>query len=558
MTKGSSLLTFRKVGLFLALVAISQLFLQLALLGRGTDYVVSRLPIDDTYYYLQTAWNTKQLGFVTFDGIHRTNGVQFLWFIVVFLLTFLASDKVLFLYIALSASFILNVLCYLVIWKIAKEVNRPLLALLLAGVWSVESFSIELYSVAMENSIHALVFWCVIWQVIVFLKRVHAGKHPNFIGLTAVLVLNAWSRLDSGLISAILFLVCVGVLYHASADRRHFLCSYGRPIILSAAVAAVGAMIMFTSFHAMAGSYMPVSGLVKSAQAGPEGGEFVTLWVEALRLSAVGLLSEPFGLVGMVAAIGLLHLENDTPGLIALRRIWYVLLGAWPLYHFLLLLSGALGDLQENFWYFWYGTPWYVFWAISFGLLIDRLVALIGGEKIRVFRLVHPQRGEGLAAAARLFAAVFAVIVFLFSYRLHFDRVDQEIDGGLYAVRYRAALWLDSHLSEQAVVASWNAGQIGYFSDRTVINLDGLMNDVEYYETVLLDNKPLARYLQENDVDYVVDYMQGNRVYRRLRPPEMDGPLLLESLRTFASGDEDGPLQVWRVIESEIEDSSSK
>ncbi len=52
---------------------------------------------DDTYYYLQTAWNARHLGFVTFDGINPTNGVQFLWFSILYGLTFLADDKSAFL-----------------------------------------------------------------------------------------------------------------------------------------------------------------------------------------------------------------------------------------------------------------------------------------------------------------------------------------------------------------------------------------------------------------------------------------------------------------------------
>jgi hypothetical protein len=63
-------------------VAVVQFGLQLSLLARGVEYVASSLTIDDTYYYLQTAWNTKRLGFVTFDGLHDTNGVQLLWFVM--------------------------------------------------------------------------------------------------------------------------------------------------------------------------------------------------------------------------------------------------------------------------------------------------------------------------------------------------------------------------------------------------------------------------------------------------------------------------------------------
>lgn len=550
VTRARNLLTMRNVGLLLALVGISQLFLQLALLRRGTEYVVTTFPNDDTYYYLQAAWNAKRLGVVTFDGIHRTNGVQFLWFALIFLLTFLTSDKITLLYATLATSFVLNVLSYVVIWRIGKELNRPLLALLSAAAWSVISFAVPFYSTGMENSLHAFVFWCVIWQIIVFVKRVRKREAPNIMALVVVLVLNAWSRIDSGLLSAIFFVFCVATLYFSSEDRRAFIRKYGRSVGMSLSVAVLGALILLASYYGMAQTYLPISSLVKSAPTGPAGVEFAILWLHALRMTAGGLLPQPFApfiLVGMTSAVTLIHLERDSFGLVALRRIWYVLLGAWMLYHALLLWSGALGDWQENFWYYWYLAPWHILFAISFGLLIDRFVALIAGEGYRIFDTSGRLRGAGLARTARFVSVALATIVLLLSYRLHFNRVGAEMKPNVYAVGYRAARWLDRHLPQDVILASWNAGQFGYFSNRSVVNLDGLMNDAGYYDQVLLGEKPLAVYLEESGVDYVIDYEIANRVYRQLRSPETDGDLSLESFRTFPISGDEKSIHIWRV-----------
>lgn len=80
-----------------------------------------------------------------------------------------------------------------------------------------------------------------------------------------------------------------------------------------------------------------------------------------------------------------------------------------------------------------------------------------------------------------------------------------------YSMRYNAAIWLKSNTNEEDIIGSWNAGQIGFFSDRRVINLDGLINNYDYYERILLnDNKfnssEFVEYLNENNVSYIVDY----------------------------------------------------
>ena len=45
-----------------------------------------------------------------------------------------------------------------------------------------------------------------------------------------------------------------------------------------------------------------------------------------------------------------------------------------------------------------------------------------------------------------------------------------------------AGEWIDANLPADAVLASWDAGVVGYYARRPVINLDGVANSVEYYD----------------------------------------------------------------------------
>jgi hypothetical protein len=68
------------------------------------------------------------------------------------------------------------------------------------------------------------------------------------------------------------------------------------------------------------------------------------------------------------------------------------------------------------------------------------------------------------------------------------------------------AKWLAQSSPPETIFAAWNAGQLGFFSDRTFINLDGVINNVDFYQRVLQGSIPLTNYLSENGVDYIVDY----------------------------------------------------
>jgi hypothetical protein len=66
-----------------------------------------------------------------------------------------------------------------------------------------------------------------------------------------------------------------------------------------------------------------------------------------------------------------------------------------------------------------------------------------------------------------------------------------------------AAIFLKNNTPVNKVYGSWNAGIIGFFSDRSVINLDGLVNDnaIPY-----IKNNNLWDYIISNNIDFIVDY----------------------------------------------------
>jgi hypothetical protein len=65
------------------------------------------------------------------------------------------------------------------------------------------------------------------------------------------------------------------------------------------------------------------------------------------------------------------------------------------------------------------------------------------------------------------------------------------------------AYWARTALPEGAVVASTDAGVFAYFSRRTTINLDGLINNYRYRE--MLRSGRFVEYLAERGVGYILD-----------------------------------------------------
>jgi hypothetical protein len=462
------------------------------------EYAVVSLIIDDTYYYLQTAWNAKMLGFVTFDGLHTTNGVQLLWFIIIFLLAILAKSKAVLLFTTLTVSFLLNALCYLVILKIGAVLKQPILAFFMASLWALQSLPFRIYSMGMENSLHALVFWCVIWQSIEFLIRVQNKDKPNFLSLTVILILFVWTRLDSALTSAVLFAFCVGMLaYTYRHNLKLFFQRHSKAIAGSSFLAGFGLVIQLTAFRLMGDSFLPVSALVKTSSAG-RGSD-----IEAIdKLAGVFILGMPSILQGrfptlILVLLGLsamllvilarVAIRNHSDEIRAFLNLWSCLLVGEIAYYVYI----ALSEVEYTPYFIWYRSPSFIFWIIT-----GSLIALSIFVHTRLAK--HPSNTLKWAPVG-ISLVIFAVAIYMFARSINFT-------SKLYAARYNAALWIAENSPPDTIFASWNAGQLGYFSNRTFINLDGVINNVDYFERVLLGSTSLTDYLIENNVDFIVDY----------------------------------------------------
>jgi hypothetical protein len=181
----------------------------------------------------------------------------------------------------------------------------------------------------------------------------------------------------------------------------------------------------------------------------------------------------------------------------------------------------AVSGVQYTLYFIWYRSPSFIFWISTAGLL-----ALFAFEKIEQMTRA---RVNLRWAPLGLSVLIFSVAVYLFARSINFT-------SRLYMVRYQTALWIAQNFPRNTVFAAWNTGQLGYFSDRTFINLDGVINNVDYYERVLQGSIPLTDYLSENNVDYVVDYA----TYGAL--PD------LPIVHTFPLEDGSGrSIQIWRV-----------
>lgn len=467
-----------------------QALLHYWLLGHGEHYIVTAVPIDDSYYYLQTAWNWVQLGVPAFDGVNATNGVQMLWFAMVSGLAALSPDKWALLYATLGLVVALLAACHVPIWLIARRLRRPDLAILAAALWAAATLSSNTLLSGMENALHAFVFWLVVWQVAEWFDRIERGKSLNVVGLSLVLVLNTWTRLDAGLYSAVLAVACLTRLSFDGGLKAH-----RQTILIAGVMVATGAALQFGFFFALAGTPIPVSTLVKLDWTCPVAPLWGMVhcdvgWEQIRRGTLVNFpwISQ-WLLLPALAAIGF-GARSARPA-----ERWWIggLLAGAAVYVAVIFLRPAYGTFE------WYHTPLFIMQVIVLASCASFLLH---------WRLSSPLLRNALSVAVAGALVVSSVSSFVAS------RPQYHVNG--YELRDHVAKWIAENTPEDTVLAAWNSGQVAYFSERRTVNLDGLINSPAYFNEVLRtrDIRELERFLIENQVDYVVDYLQNDLTTR--------------------------------------------
>ena len=494
----------------LALATTFQFLCALQPLEFLIDVVFER---DDAFYYFLIARNVAETGQATFDGIHLSNGVQLLWHYVLVGLAYIVPDKIEYLRAALGLCIALNVLVGVLFWRLGRRLHSAMLGDVLTILWA--GIMIERWNTlqGMEFSLHIavivgilLMLW-KLWQT----REMELGLMA---GLGLLLTFNYWIRLDAVIFSiAIWGGVFVLIRQRASSSRIMF-----AQVISLTALPALGALAYIWASYDMAETLLPLSGSVKRvyAQAYFEGVgstrvviEQAGWWLKVQSLIFLGLvpgnlldlsvaggfnpMSQPlhlilpliaFGLVGggafwLLRRFGLAH---------PFGQVAVAGLALWALAGLHLLVNVfALADFSHvtRHYYGWLLVFWLVWAGVLFVSLQEALPA-IGRHALSVVFIF------GLGAA-------YGLLGYQFIAKYEPERANYAL------IRMDLGAQLSRELPEDAVIAAWNAGVLGYFMDRPVVNLDGLVND-KAFRDVLRQKAPLQDYLRETGVTHLIDH----------------------------------------------------
>lgn len=464
------------------------------------------LLMDDVFYYFQVARNLALNGWATFDGIHATSGIQLAWGALLWLLALIYDDRVELLRAALVLCVALNACAGAALWCLGRRVYSVVVGDVALLFWSGYMVGRLPTMMGLEYSLHvltAVTIVALLWRMLV--ERTTIPRPPWLLGLGALLTFNYWVRLDSALISLSLWAWVTAALF----QRRSSMQSFARGAAVLTTPAALGAAAYAVTCVWLAGTVVPISGLVKGHYAREhfedygwltslaghafwwgriESRTFVDVLYSSL-LAGHRALGEPvpllvLGLIVVITgvAVRILRLQRSDPRWQAARFVGILWLISSA--HALLVVA-TIGHFSHV-------TQHYYAWLWVTGCL---WLALVVQGFLSWLPSAYAQR--------RAVAALLGVFVVAHIWNGVRPFVVQE-PPRLHNRRLPVMEWMRTHLPADARIGAWNAGQLGYFSDRTIVNLDGLVND-EAYLRRLVNRAPVRDYLEAEGIQYLID-----------------------------------------------------
>lgn len=478
MPKADTAAAIRSRSLVLLLLVAAAIRLWVA--WQPVELLVNKNLPDDAFYYFSLARNLAESGRATVDGINPTNGFHPLWLLAVTPI-FAAFPQPLDLpvHLALSLASLFDLVSIVLIVRLAARLGgQARLGLAAAWLYALNPFVILQVTNGLETSLGILTLMLFLTQFEAWLAD--AGRRAALLlGMVGGLMLLA--RTDSAFLLGLALLAAIWL-----QPRRQRLRS-------AAWVAAASLVVLLPWLlwsQAAVGVWVQESGLAipyairarLAMEHGPGlGPQLAAGWAQ-LTNTATWLRGD---FTGLPLAAGLLLWALVLPGL---RR-------TSPPERAISLSLLASGVVLVFFhaglrWYprLWYFVPLSVAFALCAAVWMKANAA-------------HPRRIQLFVGVTSLYFVLVGTLV----WQVGFYPWQREM--------WAAKNWLSENVPAGSRAASFNSGIYTYYSQATVINLDGVVNHNAF---VAIQQRELLAYMQLAGVNFLVD--TDNAIFAEFGP----------------------------------------
>jgi hypothetical protein len=484
--------------LFTAMIAGSIGTLILSLLPAPV--AISHFVTDDMFYYLTAARNVVNGQIASLDGHSPTNGFHPLWMIICILITATFRDPTTAYHVTLLLCAALFIATGWMLYRVVRRVGGETLALAVGALFLCNYRMITIPLGGLETSLYGFsVVLLLGWLV----ARADDGPRSirDAVALGLLLAFTYWSRMDALLLGVF---VCLGIVLFTAGN------SFAKRVglsLVSGVVSLLATAPWFAfSVHSV-GVLLPRSGTAIQSWSAHVTNPSLSLIANlaALARAKIGGLVEPLN--DIANTIGVFPFTPSPTSPLRYFGALVTVVVLFALAIFLIRLRHA-PSLRPYSWIPLYSIA-HIGYYIAFAkpeirymypvfILMSFYIAV--GLRWLINRTSQPTRTESIIGVMALIMVCSTFIAGTSAFQRGYGVGRfHSLQLGLYE---RVAPWIKSHTEPNAVVGGFNSGIVSYYSDRRVVNLDGVMNDAAISA---IQKHKLSEYIDSQRIEYLAD-----------------------------------------------------
>jgi len=469
-----------KINFLLIAVIVISITIRLWISWLPVPVLLEKIMVDDTFYGLSISKNIAYGIGMSFDGNDPSNGFQPLWLFVIAPFFWLINDLNIVTNLILTFASIVDIFTIILVYKFTKELFDEKIALLSAAFFGLNPLIIFQTLSGLDV---VLSTFFVILSLYIYLKVKNNLNLKNKLFLGLVLGLSILARMDN-----ILLFAAISIYILLSNKSKVTIKNF---ILISLTAFLVVFPWLLWSFITF-GSIMPSSGTARYSLNHGVGPFFdynlkssFDLIIENVYRS-FGIIFHLLGVVNfnLNSLYALIPLFLSIVLLFSFKRENMKKLGVFILYAIFLFIFYGFYFLGVQIRYF---TPFIPAFLILLVLGLQSMSSKISKNK-NIFYIIS--------------LALLAIIII--------NGAQQWNDGYFkwQTPLYQDALWLKENTKPYEVSGSFNTGILSFFSDRRVINLDGVVNS-EVMDAI--KNRSVVNYIKSKNVSFWVDVVHFNQ-----------------------------------------------
>jgi len=474
----------KKTCMLLAAVIIISFLIRIVISWQNITVLVQKVLLDDSLYVISIARNIAWGNGVTYNGVDATNGFQPFWGFLLVPIFLATRDIYTAINLILTLSSIIDTLTVVVLFMLAKKLFDEKIGLLSATLYGLNPLIMFQTLCGIELVLYIFLLLTTIFFYISFKDKLNT-KNSIFLGV--LLGLTTLARMDG------IFLVFVIIMDIILTNRKRWTKEI-RKVIIIVLFASLLVLPWFLWSYVNFGTIVQSSAIAKYNMGHgifpffdlkePKTFSETLSMIKENLIRAVGSLAHQLGVVDFNISIItiILSLVYLTTIVISLKNLNKLRL--YLAFSILLILFYNL-----------------YLWGIQIRYLTPIIPLIIIMTSYGFYNLAIRIKKSDVIVTA--FFVLFLLVIFYNGFI--------QWDHGYFSWQkeiYKDALWLRDNTTSSDSIGCFSAGIPIYFSERRVVNLDGVVN---FKAIKALEKRDVIEYMKSENITIWIDSVYFNQ-----------------------------------------------